>query len=323
MIRCERGCGVDEHEHALGDRLLAQRIEQRRHGGALRRPRRPRAGRARAARTACRARKKFSSATSARSCGYTLPARSRSCSASGVRSTSTTSSASRATRSGKVSRTRMSRELGDRIVQALEMLDVDGGDDVDAGGEHLVDVLVALLVPQARRVGVRELVDQGQLRRTADHGVDVHLLEVERPCSAPQRRHDLEPLGERGGLGPVVRLEVADHDVAALAPAPAGLPGACGRSCRRRLPSRAGSGIRHAPLPRAPVGLGSECRRRRRSSGAHDRSRWASSRRTVVTLARAPPCPPAGPSGHAPKTLWMSRSISLMPMNGRIMPPTP
>ena len=28
-------------------------------------------------------------------------------------------------------------------------------------------------------------------------------------------------------------------------------------------------------------------------------------------------------SAHAPKTLWMMRSISLMPMNGRIIPPSP
>ena len=61
-----------------------------------------------------------------------------------------------------------------------------------------------------------ELVDERQLGRAPDHGVDVHLLELERPVLGAQARHDLDPLGERGGLGPVVRLEVADHDVAAL-----------------------------------------------------------------------------------------------------------
>ena len=44
------------------------------------------------------------------------------------------------------------------------MLDVDGREDVDPGGEHVVDVLVALLVLDARGVGVGELVDQAQLR---------------------------------------------------------------------------------------------------------------------------------------------------------------
>ena len=70
-------------------------------------------------------------------------------------------------------------QLGDRVVQALEVLDVDGRDHVDPRVEHLVDVLVALLVARLRRVRVRELVDQRQLRRAADHRVDVHLLQLE------------------------------------------------------------------------------------------------------------------------------------------------
>ena len=107
-------------------------------------------------------------------------------------------------------------QLEDRVVEALEVLDVDRRDDVDPGGEDLVDVLVALLVAHPGRVRVRELVDQRELGRARDHRVDVHLLELELAERAAQARHDLEPLGERGRLRPVVRLEVADHDVAAL-----------------------------------------------------------------------------------------------------------
>ena len=82
--------------------------------------------------------------------------------------------------------------------------------------EHLLDVLIALLVAHPGRVGVRELVDQRQLGRAADDGVDVHLLERDGAVLGVQPAHDLEPLGERRRLGPVVRLEVADHDVASL-----------------------------------------------------------------------------------------------------------
>ena len=46
-----------------------------------------------------------------------------------------------------------------------------------------------------------------------DDGVDVHLVELELPMCGAQPRHDLEPFGERGRLGAVVGLEVADHDV--------------------------------------------------------------------------------------------------------------
>ena len=107
-------------------------------------------------------------------------------------------------------------ELEDLVVEALEVLDVDGRDDVDAGGEHLVDVLVAFLVAHAVGVGVGELVDQRQLGRAADDGVDVHLLELETAVARAQPGDDLESFGERARLGPVVRLEVADDDVAAV-----------------------------------------------------------------------------------------------------------
>ena len=47
----------------------------------------------------------------------------------------------------------------DLVVERLEVLDVDRGDDVDAGRPDLLDVLGPLLVHAARHVGVRELVD--------------------------------------------------------------------------------------------------------------------------------------------------------------------
>ena len=43
--------------------------------------------------------------------------------------------------------------------------------------EQLLDVLPALLVLRAGRVGVGELVDQGDVRRPPHDGVGVHLLE--------------------------------------------------------------------------------------------------------------------------------------------------
>ena len=55
-------------------------------------------------------------------------------------------------------------DLLDDVVERLEVLDVDGADDVDAGLEQLLDVLPALRVLRAGHVGVRELVDQRDLR---------------------------------------------------------------------------------------------------------------------------------------------------------------
>ena len=40
-------------------------------------------------------------------------------------------------------------DLGDDVVQALDMLDVDGGVDVDAGGQQLLDIEIALWMAAA------------------------------------------------------------------------------------------------------------------------------------------------------------------------------
>ncbi len=107
-------------------------------------------------------------------------------------------------------------DLEHRVVEALEMLHVHRGDDVDPRREDLVDVLVALLVPRARSVRVRKLVHEGELGRALDHCVDVHLPEHETAVRYRHPGHELEPLRERGGLGPVMGLEIADHDIAPL-----------------------------------------------------------------------------------------------------------
>ena len=51
----------------------------------------------------------------------------------------------------------------DRVVQRLDVLDVDGRDDADARAQQVDDVFVPLLVGRARGVGVRQLVDDGDL----------------------------------------------------------------------------------------------------------------------------------------------------------------
>ena len=108
------------------------------------------------------------------------------------------------------------RQLGHRVVQALEVLDVHGRDDVGPGFQDLVDVLVALRVSHARRVRVGQLVDEGQLRPAGDDGVEIHLGEHEVAVVAPQPGNLLDAVRERCRLWPVVRLEVADHDVTAV-----------------------------------------------------------------------------------------------------------
>ena len=120
------------------------------------------------------------------------------------------------------------------VVQALDVLDVDGGDDVDAGGQDLVDALPALLVPRAGDVGVRQLVDQHPLRPARDHRVGVELRRT--PCRGRSRR--LSGTCSRPSTSSAVSLrpcglDEADDDVLAARAAPVRL----GRACVKVLPT--------------------------------------------------------------------------------------
>jgi hypothetical protein len=106
-------------------------------------------------------------------------------------------------------------ELRHLVVEALEVLDVDGGEDVDARRHDVGDVLVALGVLDPGRIGVRELVDQDQLGRAREDRRQVHLLDRRAAVLDAAAGEHLEPRDQRRGLRPPVRLHEADDDVAA------------------------------------------------------------------------------------------------------------
>ncbi len=85
------------------------------------------------------------------------------------------------------------RDLRDDVVEALDVLDVERRVDVDAGGEQLLDVEVALRVAAARRVGVGELVDEDEARAALEHRVEVHLVEQAPLVVDRAPRHDSRP----------------------------------------------------------------------------------------------------------------------------------
>ena len=104
-------------------------------------------------------------------------------------------------------------DLRDDVVQALDVLDVDGGVDVDAVAQQLGDVEIALGMTTAGRVGVRQFVDQRQCRLAGDQRIDVHLLE-HLPAMLDQAQRDAVEAGEqRPCLGAAMGLDHADHDV--------------------------------------------------------------------------------------------------------------
>ena len=130
-------------------------------------------------------------------------------------STSSTWSAARTTASGTVSRCGTPVIFSTTSLSDSRCWTLTGGDHVDAGVEQLLDVLPALLVPRAGDVGVRELVDERDLRAPGEHRVDVHLLERRAAVRQLGRGDDLQPVEQRGGLRPAVRLDERDHHVGA------------------------------------------------------------------------------------------------------------
>ena len=110
-------------------------------------------------------------------------------------------------------------DLDDQIVEALEVLDVDGRPDVDAGVEQLLDVLPALRVARRRlaagEVGVRELIDQQDGGMPRERRVEIELLAHDAAVAHRERRQARQALEQPLGLDATVRLDVAHDHVGA------------------------------------------------------------------------------------------------------------
>src|SRR5262249_48979131 len=115
------------------------------------------------------------------------------------------------------------RDLGDHVVEALDVLDIDGGVNVDSVSEELFDIEVALGMAAAGRIGVSELVDQDDLRVADDDGVEIHLIERLAPVFEPPAGDDLEPFEQGLRFRAPVGFDDADDDIVAAALAGAGL----------------------------------------------------------------------------------------------------
>ena len=108
-------------------------------------------------------------------------------------------------------------DLRDHVVQALEVLDVQGGVDADARGEQLLDVLPALGVARAGRVGVGQLVHEDHAGRALQRGVEIELLQGDAAVLQPAARQHRQPFQQRGRLRAAVGLDHAHDDLDALA----------------------------------------------------------------------------------------------------------
>ena len=100
-----------------------------------------------------------------------------------------------------------------QIVEALQVLDIDGRIDVDAAAEQLLDVLKPLLMAAALRVCVGKFVYENQLRRALQGCVQIKVAQKHALVPDFTERQLLQSIDQRHGLRACVGFNVADHHV--------------------------------------------------------------------------------------------------------------
>ena len=93
------------------------------------------------------------------------------------------------------------------------MLNVERGDDVDARAQKREHIEVALGSEGAGRVGMRELIDQHDLRLAREDRVPIHLGVGHAVGLNRLARNDRKVADHRFGFNAFVRFDVADDDV--------------------------------------------------------------------------------------------------------------
>lgn len=104
-------------------------------------------------------------------------------------------------------------QLPHQIVEALQVLHVEGGVDVDTGPEQLLHILPALLVAAAGGVAVGQLVHHGDGGFAGQQAVQIHLLQPLLAVQVQLARLDGELVEQGQGLLATVGFHHPDQDV--------------------------------------------------------------------------------------------------------------
>ena len=113
--------------------------------------------------------------------------------------------------------------LGDNVIEAFDVLNIDRGVNVDAVTHQLFDVEVAFRMTAALGVGMGKLVNQHDLRMPRDDGVQVHLGKMCPFVFNVSAWNDFEAAQQRFGLLAAMRLDDSNDDVIAILLARLGL----------------------------------------------------------------------------------------------------
>ncbi len=104
-------------------------------------------------------------------------------------------------------------EVLHHVVEAFEMLDVEGRNHVYSCGDDVLDVLVSLGVFAAGDVGMGELIDDGDRGVSGDDGIHIHFLNDDLVIFDLSAGDDFKAFEEAGGFGAAVGFDEANDDV--------------------------------------------------------------------------------------------------------------
>ena len=90
------------------------------------------------------------------------------------------------------------------IVEAFQMLDVQGTDDVNPLCKYVLDILVPFFIPAARHVGVRQFIDEDNLWFPGQNGINVHLLNDNPAVFLPPPGDNFQTFEKLGDVDPPV-----------------------------------------------------------------------------------------------------------------------
>ena len=107
-------------------------------------------------------------------------------------------------------------DLGNDIVEALDMLDIQRCIDIDPCIEEFLDILVTFRVAGTRGIGVGQFIDKHELRVGREDCIEVHFRKAHIPVFHHLPGDDGKPFCKRFCLGPAMGLNVPDPYVNAF-----------------------------------------------------------------------------------------------------------
>src|SRR4030042_6468249 len=101
--------------------------------------------------------------------------------------------------------------LFNRVVEGLQMLNIQCGNDVNPGSQDVLDVLISFIIAAAGDIGVGQLISQRHLWLPGQNRIHIHLFHNNPPVLLPATGNYLPPFEEPFGFNSAVGFHEA-HD---------------------------------------------------------------------------------------------------------------